>query len=561
VRRRPSILIAGAGLAVAVAAAAVPGAPASRESAPTRIRDAQLQLIGEGAAASTRAPAVAARPAAPRATAAPRPTRTWLGYDGRTGRLYPKNFVLMANGTRAQVWVARNISFPAGDCRNRVDRGTRVRITPAQAAYLARQFDRRIYPRETQLFGLPRPRDGRNAERRYAGPRNRKLVVLVDNVRDENFLDRNNSRNLSYIAGFFSAQLTRMLDRNIVTIDAYDWTHRMRANPPHRPVVGNNCRSAPARPFLYEGVLAHEYAHLLQEAADPRERDWVQEGLADYAMSIAGYTRPALGIDRIGFDSHVQCILGWSTVLTDANPQPRPGGPENSLTLWGDAGDDKLLCDYGAAYTFVQFLADRHGAAAAGALHRDQSTGLTGVDRVLAQLAAPGTSRQLIHDWAAMLALDGIVDRGTPITGGGEAFVTSRALRATVNWANPSAYASPGAPPNGSDYVRLRAADGRFLTAAELTSLSFAGQSRRGGGTFAVQLIAYGSDPSVPATRAFVPLDGSLAGSLDEATLRGLVDPRADVVAAIVTYEDPQERLSDYGRYTLTANGVGQPGG
>ena len=74
------------------------------------------------------------------------------------------------------------------------------------------------------------------------------MIVLVDNVRDENYYDRNNARNVPYVAGFYDGDLDDALDRNVVSLDAYDWPHRLRASPPHAPVAGNNCtRRAPVR--------------------------------------------------------------------------------------------------------------------------------------------------------------------------------------------------------------------------------------------------------------------------------------------------------------------------
>jgi hypothetical protein len=137
-----------------------------------------------------------------------------------------------------------------------------------------------------------------------------------------------------------------------------------------------------------------------------------------------------------------------------------------------------------------------------------------------------------------------------------------RGSRASGNWDNPDAHSTPGAPPNGSDFVRLRDSTGRYLAAAELGSLAFAGtrQARRGVG-FTVQLIGYGTDPTVPATHVELQLADGLAATLDADALRALFDPRVDVVAAIVTYDDPTESLIRAGRYTLTVNGVAQPGG
>jgi hypothetical protein len=98
-------------------------------------------------------------------------------------------------------------------------------------------------------------------------------VVLVDNVRDENFYDTNN-QNVLVRCGFFSSSYGQFLDRNAMTIDAFDWLHRTGDNPPHEP-TSDLCTSAPARPNLYEGTFAHEYQHLLLSYVDPAETIWM----------------------------------------------------------------------------------------------------------------------------------------------------------------------------------------------------------------------------------------------------------------------------------------------
>ena len=79
------------------------------------------------------------------------------------------------------------------------------------------------------------------------------IVVLIDNVRDDNFYDLNNTQEFSYIAGFFSSGLNGFFNRNVMTIDGFDWLHRTGLTPPNDPVPGDPCASAPARPALYEG--------------------------------------------------------------------------------------------------------------------------------------------------------------------------------------------------------------------------------------------------------------------------------------------------------------------
>jgi hypothetical protein len=93
-----------------------------------------------------------------------------------------------------------------------------------------------------------------------------------------------------------------------------------------------------------------------------------------------------------------------------ANPNPRPGGPENSLNLWGDQDFDheqEILCDYGAAYSFLLWLADTYGDGVLTTLHNDSA--LQGFDSVQAVLddVDPGrTVGQAIDVWQATTALD-----------------------------------------------------------------------------------------------------------------------------------------------------------
>jgi hypothetical protein len=668
--------------------------------------------------------------------------KTWLALDDANGEIYFKDYRLKAVGRYAEIWVANDIdlvssklNFQAGDCRN----GERTRVTRRQARYLARQFDEVMYPRESRWFSVAPRRNGKDAvlydffdiPSGYwsSGPSGgRRIVVLVDNVRDDNFYDFDNSRGDPYIAGFFFSVFNDYTDRNIMTIDGFDWLHRTRANPPDDPVPGDLCASAPARPYLYEGVFAHEYQHLLMHYEDPDEVNWVNEGLSDWAQTLAGYVDPALPITDRGFDSHVQCFLGYLGIQTDANPNPRDGGPENSLSAWGDQGDGEILCDYGAAYTMMEFLAGRYGRSFMRALHRHDDNGFAGLQALLQGRSE--TARDVLLDWAAVVVLDRVLDRGATLEGGAANALRVPTLDASINFDTPQAFDTPGAPPNGSDYVRLRDASGNYLSAGALSSLAFEGAltlpskpvewtvdleppghegdpalysgsgpnfdraivrqvevptsdptlrletsydteelwdfgfvqvSTDGGRTYTslaneattsehdpgaipavvdnlpgftgssggwtqqtfdlsayagqtvhlafryitdsavdlpgwwiddvrigstslsdgsslegwrsmtevfptpvqgwtVQLVAYDQDGR-RAWRALVPLDDNFSAALDAGALRALVGDSAEVVAALVMYDDPSEQLADYAPYELTVNGVAQPGG
>jgi hypothetical protein len=411
----------------------------------------------------------------------------WLALDDFTQELYVKAYTLRGIGNHIEVWVASDeddvsteTDFPAGDCRN----GARTEITDEQVSYLIGEFDTNIYPKESRVFSMPPPRNGEDAPlaeilelpANYYRGQGDDIAVLVDNVRDQNFYDTDNQHSLTYIAGFFSTGFNDLLNRNVMTIDAYDWLHRTGANPPHEP-SSDPCTSAPARPFLYEGVFAHEYQHLLESYEDPLESVWANEGLSDWAQTLTRYVDPSIPITELGSDSHVQCFLGYLGIETEFNPIPREGGPENSLTLWGDQTDHdaEILCDYGAAYTFMEFLADRYGKEFMGDLHRNDAYGFRGLRRVLRDHGSGVKVTTLIDRWAAAVALDGVVDDGANLRGANADQFRVRTLDATINWDTPESYNSPGAPPNGSDYVRLRDGDDGYLSADSINRIKFDG--------------------------------------------------------------------------------------
>ena len=163
--------------------------------------------------------AATAQAAAPRVGA----ERRWFALDTFRNRLYLKDFTLRRKGDHVEVWVAsdsdatsRNLRFPRGDCRN----DERVRIGNRRIRYLVRQFDNNIFPKESRVFSRPPRRNGSHASaprvsnlpRGYFRGEGDNTVVLIDNIRDENFYDVDNAQNLGYIAGFFSADLNELIE-------------------------------------------------------------------------------------------------------------------------------------------------------------------------------------------------------------------------------------------------------------------------------------------------------------------------------------------------------------
>ena len=110
-------------------------------------------------------------------------------------------------------------------------------------------------------------------------------------------------------------------------------------------------------------------------------------------------------------------------------------------------------------------------------------------------------------------------------------------------------------------WVRNIAVDGNAVPSDTLTGWESASQANptpvEG---WTVQLVAYGPDGS-PAWVHRLALDGSFHGSLSGTALTDAIGSSANTVAAIVMYDDSTESLAQEARYSLTVNGVTQPGG
>jgi hypothetical protein len=489
--------------------------------------------------------------------------RTWLAVDDLNGFLYLKEYKLRGVGEHIEVWVAadkdkisKGVKFPKGDCRN----GKRTKITNEQVDYMINEFDNNMYPKESAAFSVPPDRNGNNAPladqigvgKNYWRGQGDNIVTLIDNVRDDNFYDEDNQNEYAYIAGFFSSFFNELLNRNVMTIDGYDWLHRAGATPPNDPAPGDPCKNADARPFLYEGTFAHEYQHLIEFYEDADETLWINEGLAEWATWLTGYEDPRIPITDQHFNVWVQCFLGYLSVQTPANPNPREGGPENSLTLWGDQEADhegETRCDYGAAHSMMLLLADRYGQAFMSNLHTDDLNGLESLGSLLAAVDVTTSAAQVLHEWAAMVALDGVIDDGAVLTGGNPAKYTVPTLDATINWDNPETYDNPGAPPNGSDYVRLRDAGGNFLPASGITSIEFDGAE-----TLPPFPVEWEVDSSPPKHKKNEALYSGRGNNFDRSIVRQVSVPADNAMLSFKTRYDMEE-LFDYGVVQVSTDG------
>ncbi len=131
---------------------------------------------------------------------------------------------------------------------------------------------------------------------------------------------------------------------------------------------------------FYNGVLAHEFQHMIHWYNDRNEDTWLNEGSSELAAYLNGY-------DVGGAD------YAYSR------------RPDTQINSWPE-GPGAAGANYGAAYLFMAYFLDRFGADATRALIAHPENGLASVDAVLADLGTGMTHVDFFADWVIANLLD-----------------------------------------------------------------------------------------------------------------------------------------------------------
>ncbi len=140
---------------------------------------------------------------------------------------------------------------------------------------------------------------------------------------------------------------------------------------------------------FYNGVLAHEFQHMIHWYNDGNEDTWLNEGCSELAMALNDREYPGGYYD-----------VGGSEYAYLRNP-------DTQLTTWpeGTAGD--ASANYGASYLFMSYFLDRFGDEATKALVSHTENGMDSVDAVLREeLGLSITHRDFFADWVVANLLD-----------------------------------------------------------------------------------------------------------------------------------------------------------
>ncbi len=131
---------------------------------------------------------------------------------------------------------------------------------------------------------------------------------------------------------------------------------------------------------FYNGVLAHEFQHMIHWYQDRNEETWLNEGFSELAAYLNGF-------DVGGFE--------WAFAVD----------PDLQLNSWPDS-PGTAAPNYGAAYLFAAYFLDRFGPEATQALVAHPENSFASVDGVLDDLGTELTHEDLFADWTVANLLD-----------------------------------------------------------------------------------------------------------------------------------------------------------
>lgn len=187
-----------------------------------------------------------------------------------------------------------------------------------------------------------------------------------------------------------------------------------------------NFNNAQPGSSYFDGVLSHEFQHMIHWHIDRNEETWLNEGLSELATKLNGFN------------------VGGSV-------QAFASTPDIPVTHWSD----QTHPFYGSAFLLVNYFYQRFGEAAISELVQTEADGVRGIEEVLAIYSEPTqqlTFNQFFADWTvANLLDDSTLEDGR--YGYTDDIAISPAIAATVQ--SYPYHASNDVYQYGTDYIRF----------------------------------------------------------------------------------------------------------
>ncbi len=227
-----------------------------------------------------------------------------------------------------------------------VEQGVRMDLNDLQAS--ADRFTEEIYPTNSEFFG---------SEWKPGVDGDPRLHIL-------------HARELGdTVAGYYSSA-----DQYAKEVDAY-------SNEREMFYISADSGSAPPNTPFYDGILAHEFQHMIHWANDRNETSWVNEGMSELASFLNDF-------DPGGHDlAYMQ-------------------RPDTQLTTWADQSEESVTENYGASYLFTAYFLDRFGEELTKAVVASDLNGIAGYNAALEAAGRPERFDDIFADWVIANYLD-----------------------------------------------------------------------------------------------------------------------------------------------------------
>ncbi|MFQ5577014.1 MAG: DUF6055 domain-containing protein, partial [Anaerolineae bacterium] len=193
-------------------------------------------------------------------------------------------------------------------------------VSEADIAASARQFEDQTYPTNRRLFG---------SEWSPGIDGDVRVHILMGNIPG--------------VSGYFSA--------------SNEYLRQAVSHSNQREMFLINLAALQPGSRGFDGVLAHEFQHMIHWRQDPNEDSWVNEGLSELAEFVNGF----------GLSEYTRLYLQ---------------NPNLQLTSWGREAQTRRA-NYGASFLFALYLYDKFGPEVIQQLVRQPQNGAAGVEATL----------------------------------------------------------------------------------------------------------------------------------------------------------------------------------